>query len=126
MVTVFSIVLAAGAVVAVPAVGWMLDHCSFFVTFMTVTCASITYSIFVYDLDKRQPALSHPLRVCSMIPSIPLQYVNFVLFSVVRALLYSSVADYIGRRFGFVSFGRIFGSIFTVGAICGTLMVRGD
>lgn len=53
-----------------------------------------------------------------LVPSLPLQAVNFGVFACFRAFLYASLNTFIAFSFGVRTMGRVIGTTFTTAAIC--------
>ncbi|KCV68115.1 hypothetical protein H696_05371 [Fonticula alba] len=96
---VFSIMLPLGGIIATPLTGWMLDHLPFYVTFLSISGSLLLFSVLI------------------LIPSLPLHYLAYAIFSVVRPMFYGSFTDYVSRVFGFRHFGKVYGVLAFLGAL---------
>lgn len=89
----FDIALPLGGVIAVPFIGFVLDHTS--TTFVLGLLVTIATTIGVFGL----------------IPEMWSAYANVVLFVIYRPLYYTAVSDYSAKVFGFETFGKVYGLI---------------
>lgn len=89
----FDVALPLGGVVAVPFIGFVLDH--FSTAFVLGLLVSIATAIGIFGV----------------IPEMWAAYVNVALFVVYRPLYYTAVSDYSAKVFGFQTFGQVYGAI---------------
>lgn len=90
----FDMALPIGGVIAVPLIGFTLDH--------TSTTFSLGLLVAIITI----------IGVFGMIPTqMWAAYANVVLFVLYRPFYYTAVLDYIAKVFGFVTFGKIYGLV---------------
>jgi MFS family permease len=91
--TFFDIALPLGGVLAIPFVGFVLDHASTLtVLWVLVSAATV-------------------IGVLGCIPSTWAAYANISLFVLYRPFYYTAVSDYVAKVFGFRTFGTVYGTI---------------
>ncbi|KAJ6261737.1 hypothetical protein Dda_2536 [Drechslerella dactyloides] len=89
----FDIALPLGGLVAVPFIGALLDRTSTtFIIGLLVTTATV-------------------IGILGVLPFKWAAYANVVLFVIYRPLYYTTVSDYAAKVFGFVTFGKVYGTI---------------
>ncbi|KAI9000211.1 major facilitator superfamily domain-containing protein [Gaertneriomyces semiglobifer] len=91
IVSYFNLALPAAGIVAIPAVGYLLDNYDFTTSLSVLWFLAMSFGIM------------------GLVPNLPLQYVAVSLFVVMRPLLYTIGNDFCGKAFGFVTFGRLYG-----------------
>eukprot|EP01135_Chromosphaera_perkinsii_P001092 Nk52_evm42s158 gene=Nk52_evmTU42s158 len=87
----FTVVMAFGAALSAPLVGYSLDKRGLIFSFLTTTAFLFTFQCF------------------TLIPVLHLQWVSVSLMTVTRAYLYSGASNLLGRAFGFHGFGKLYG-----------------
>ncbi|KAF3160753.1 hypothetical protein TWF106_004075 [Orbilia oligospora] len=89
----FDIALPMGGLVAVPFIGALLDR---------------TSTTFIIGL---LVATATAIGILGILPYKWAAYLNVILFVVYRPLYYTTVSDYAAKVFGFVTFGKVYGTI---------------
>lgn len=89
----FDVALPLGGVIAVPFIGFVLDHTS--TPFVLGLLVSIATAIGVFGV----------------IPEMWAAYISIILFVIYRPLYYTAVSDYSAKVFGFETFGKVYGLI---------------
>lgn len=95
----FDIALPLGGVVAIPFIGFVLDHTS--TPFVLAMLVSIATAIGVFGL----------------VPEMWAAYINIILFVLYRPFYYTAVSDYSAKVFGFDTFGKVYGLIICTAGI---------
>ncbi|EWC43622.1 hypothetical protein DRE_01509 [Drechslerella stenobrocha 248] len=95
----FDIALPMGGLVAVPFIGALLDR---------------TSTTFIIGL---LVATATAIGVLGILPYTWAAYANVVLFVVYRPLYYTTVSDYAAKVFGFVTFGKVYGTIICLAGV---------
>nr|BAK03288.1 predicted protein [Hordeum vulgare subsp. vulgare] len=90
LATIFNYILPAG-IFAIPGVGYLLDRKGLFISFLVLASLLTAWSIL------------------NMIKIVGVQILNFLIYTVTRALLYSALVSYLVQTFGFSSMGAIYG-----------------
>ncbi|TPX48746.1 hypothetical protein SeMB42_g00317 [Synchytrium endobioticum] len=93
ILTLFNVALPAGGILAIPFIGFLLDN------YMPSTVLLVL------------SALGLSFGVLGLIPNLPLQYVTALFFTMLRPLVYTAGNDYCGKTFGFITFGRVYGTM---------------
>ncbi|KAF3925231.1 hypothetical protein ABW20_dc0104591 [Dactylellina cionopaga] len=95
----FDIALPLGGLVAVPFIGALLDRTSTtFIIGLLVTTATA-------------------IGILGVLPYRWAAYANVILFVVYRPLYYTTVSDYAAKVFGFVTFGKVYGTIICLAGV---------
>lgn len=89
----FDVALPIGGILAIPFVGFVLDHTS---TFTVLWILVFTAAV---------------IGVLGCLPSTPAAYANITLFVLYRPFYYTAVSDYVAKVFGFRTFGTVYGTI---------------
>lgn len=92
----FDVALPLGGVVAVPFIGYLLDHTLSFVSFSVLLGISILAGVL------------------GLVPKIAAAFANVGLFVVLRPLFYTAILDICAKVFGFETFGQVYGSIYFI------------
>lgn len=95
----FDIALPLGGVIAVPFIGFILDH---------------TSTPFVLGL---LVSLATAIGAFGLIPQMWAAYTNIILFVIYRPLYYTAVSDYSAKVFGFQTFGKVYGLIICLAGV---------
>mmetsp|Transcript_32750 Transcript_32750/g.73923 ORF Transcript_32750/g.73923 Transcript_32750/m.73923 type:complete len:506 (+) Transcript_32750:164-1681(+) len=69
-------------------------------------------------------ALAVAVAALTLIPSLPVQVVTFLVFAGYRAFLYGVMGAFIGETFGPLTLGRITGCVFTTGSLLNLVQVH--
>eukprot|EP01119_Soliformovum_irregulare_P011212 TRINITY_DN2790_c0_g1_i1.p1 TRINITY_DN2790_c0_g1~~TRINITY_DN2790_c0_g1_i1.p1 ORF type:complete len:341 (+),score=46.72 TRINITY_DN2790_c0_g1_i1:457-1479(+) len=77
---------------SVPVVGWLLDKKGFVVSFLVLQGCYLLFCVL------------------SLFYVVPVQVINFPLFTFLRALFFSAAMTYVIQTFGYANFGRIWGT----------------
>ncbi|KAI9183797.1 hypothetical protein H9P43_002849 [Blastocladiella emersonii ATCC 22665] len=93
MLAVWGVVLPVCSVVVAPFLGPLVMLTGYHTMFITVSVVSIAAGVL------------------TMVPHLELQYVTMFLMSVLRPALWTVACNYIGKVFGFGSFGRLYGAL---------------
>ncbi|KAL7748928.1 hypothetical protein RI367_005576 [Sorochytrium milnesiophthora] len=99
MISVWGIILPVGGVVMAPLLGFLLSAAKPPVLFALPTVLT-TLSLALLT-----------------IPSLPLQYLTFVVVAVMRPIIWTLASEYISQVFGFTSFGRLYGILLMASGI---------
>lgn len=91
--TFFDIALPLGGVIAIPFVGFALDHVS---TVTTLWGLVLTATV---------------VGAMGCLPSTWAAYTNVSLFVLCRPFYYTAISDYVAKVFGFRTFGTLYGTI---------------
>ncbi|KAF3921532.1 hypothetical protein AA313_de0201627 [Arthrobotrys entomopaga] len=95
----FDVALPLGGLIAVPFIGALLDRTSTtFIIGLLVTTATL-------------------IGVLGVLPYKWAAYTNVMLFVVYRPLYYTTVSDYAAKVFGFVTFGKVYGTIICLAGV---------
>ncbi|KAK6338686.1 hypothetical protein TWF696_009498 [Orbilia brochopaga] len=95
----FDIALPLGGLVAVPFIGALLDRTSTtFIIGLLVATATV-------------------IGILGVLPYKWAAYSNVVLFVIYRPLYYTTVSDYAAKVFGFVTFGKVYGTIICLAGV---------
>ncbi|CAD7950040.1 unnamed protein product [Amoebophrya sp. A25] len=92
----FSIILPAAGIVGVPLIGFITDQCGMCASWATLWVLFLLFECFEeagYELTA------------------------FFLISFARPLLYTMIAVFSSRRFGFASFGKLYGAVMSIAGI---------
>jgi hypothetical protein len=95
----FSVMLPIGGVVAIPALGYLLDHFGLLTFMLTVI------------------GLGSSFGILSLIPNAHVQYLSMIVFVLLRPALYTAGNFYVGQVFGYAHFGTCYGVLFLITAI---------
>ncbi|TPX32692.1 hypothetical protein SmJEL517_g04220 [Synchytrium microbalum] len=93
ILNLFNVALPAGGILAIPFIGLLLDN--------------YTPSTVIFVLT----GLGLSFGILGIIPNLQLQYVTALFFTLLRPLVYTTGNDYCGKTFGFVTFGRVYGTM---------------
>ncbi|KAI9791281.1 MAG: hypothetical protein M1816_004062 [Peltula sp. TS41687] len=95
----FDVALPVGGIIAIPFIGYILDHTStLFVLSILITTATT-------------------IGVLGLLPYAWAGYANVVLFVFYRPFYYTAVSDYSAKVFGFATFGKVYGLIMCFGGL---------
>eukprot|EP00123_Amoebidium_parasiticum_P008412 comp18785_c0_seq1/m.20692 comp18785_c0_seq1/g.20692 ORF comp18785_c0_seq1/g.20692 comp18785_c0_seq1/m.20692 type:complete len:447 (-) comp18785_c0_seq1:292-1632(-) len=89
----FDLALPIGSLICVPIVGFILDRFGLIFIFFTIAITQLFSGIV------------------QMVPIYWLQYPQIITFVFFRVCMYTGVADYCGRMFGYKTFGRTYAAI---------------
>ena len=87
----FTVVMAFGAALSAPVVGFSLDKKGLVFSFYVTSCMLMSF------------------QACTLIPYLQLQWFSVSLMTITRAFLYSAAGNLLGRAFGFKTFGKLYG-----------------
>lgn len=96
---VFDYLLPLGGVMAIPMIGFVLDHMSLVGSWTTVVTLSLT------------------LGALNLIAKPWAAYINVFLFVLYRPLYYTAVSDYAAKIFGFKTFGTVYGVVICISGL---------
>ncbi|KAG5368945.1 Protein FMP42 [Yarrowia sp. C11] len=96
---VFDYLLPLGGVLAIPMIGFVLDHMSLVGSWTTVVTLSLT------------------MGVLNLIARPWAAYLNVLLFVLYRPLYYTAVSDYAAKIFGFKTFGTVYGVVICIAGL---------
>ncbi|KAL7270000.1 hypothetical protein RUND412_007307 [Rhizina undulata] len=95
----FDLLLPLGGIVAIPIIGYTLDHLS---TPKTLTLLVVLATV---------------IGILGMLPFYPAALANIILFVLYRPFYYTAVSDYAAKVFGFETFGKVYGLIIALAGI---------
>lgn len=99
--SIFDVLLPAGGVIAIPFIGFLLDH--------------VTSIMVLYILS----FLSIVISILGLIPnSFSFNLLGILLLVVYRPFYYTAVSDYATKVFGFETFGTVYGLMICISGIC--------
>ncbi|KAG5360681.1 Protein FMP42 [Yarrowia sp. B02] len=96
---VFDYLLPLGGVLAIPMIGFVLDHMSLVGSWTTVVTISLS------------------LGTLNLIAKPWAAYLNVFLFVLYRPLYYTAVSDYAAKIFGFKTFGTVYGVVICISGL---------
>lgn len=97
--TFFDVALPLGGIIAIPFVGYVLDHTST-LTILWVLVSTATV-----------------IGALGCLPSTWAAYANVCLFVIYRPFYYTAVSDYVAKVFGFRTFGTVYGTIICLAGV---------
>ena len=92
------------AVPFIPLIAWGCDRLGIAGSMQVVTLLAVVHS------------------VCALVPVLPFQLVTFVVFTLMRAAIFSVGSLYVARVFGFRHFGTLYGLFQCIGALLNVLI----
>ncbi|KAF8338999.1 major facilitator superfamily domain-containing protein [Cantharellus anzutake] len=102
--TSFTVLLPLGGVVGVPIIGWILDKKGVGFTSLVIFFSGILYGVL------------------GIMPSPPMQLTSIAIFVVLRPLIYTFLSDYIGKAFGYETFGTVYGLLNCIAGLFGLIL----
>lgn len=96
---IFDYLLPLGGVLAIPMIGFVLDHMSLVGSWTTVVTLSLT------------------LGALNLVAKPWAAYINVFLFVLYRPLYYTAVSDYAAKIFGFKTFGTVYGVVICISGL---------
>lgn len=101
-ITAFSLLLPAGGFFSIPIIGAVTDNFPLYISWFVLCFAFLTFEILFACGGLWEPVLS---------------IASFVIFSFSRPMFYTMGAVHVSRTFGFRTFGRLYGLLFTLSGL---------